>query len=61
MEMPVAARTDARARPRIGRQTGRFSVGGFMTRFIAVMSHVAELGVFFAAAVALGAGLLSLR
>jgi hypothetical protein len=32
-----------------------------MTRFIAVMSHVAELGVFFAAAVALGAGLLSLR
>ena len=32
-----------------------------MTRFVSVMSHVAELGVFFAAAAALGAGVLSFR
>jgi hypothetical protein len=32
-----------------------------MNRFSAVMSHVAELGVFFAAAAALGAGLMQLR
>jgi hypothetical protein len=32
-----------------------------MTRFAVVASHVAELGVFFAAAAALGAGLLHLR
>jgi hypothetical protein len=32
-----------------------------MSRLIAVISNVAELGLFFAAAVALGAGLMSLR
>jgi hypothetical protein len=32
-----------------------------MTRFASVMSHVAELSVFFAAAAALGAGLLLMR
>jgi len=32
-----------------------------MTRFVSVMSHLAELGVFFAAAAALGVGLMSLR
>ena len=32
-----------------------------MTRFTAVASQMAELGVFFAAAAALGAGLLHLR
>jgi hypothetical protein len=34
-----------------------------MTRFVAVavFSHVAELGLFFAAAAALGAGVLSFR
>jgi len=30
-------------------------------RIVAVVSHVAELGLFFAAAAALGAGLLGLR
>lgn len=37
------------------------SRGGSMARFTAVASQVAELGVFFAAAAALGAGLLHLR
>ena len=32
-----------------------------MTRLVTVVSNVAEIGVFFAAAAALGAGLLSLR
>jgi hypothetical protein len=32
-----------------------------MTRFAVLASHVAELGVFVAAAAALGAGLLHLR
>ena len=32
-----------------------------MNRFASVMSQVAEVGVFFAAAVALGAGALFLR
>jgi hypothetical protein len=32
-----------------------------MARFTAVASQMAELGVFFAAAAALGAGLLHLR
>lgn len=32
-----------------------------MTRFAVVASQMAELGVFFAAAAALGAGLLHLR
>jgi hypothetical protein len=32
-----------------------------MTRFVTVMSHVAEVSVFFAAAAALGAGLMCLR
>jgi hypothetical protein len=32
-----------------------------MTRFVKVMSHVAEISVFFAAAAALGAGLMKLR
>ena len=32
-----------------------------MTRLASVVSYVAELGVFFAAAAILGAGLLSLR
>lgn len=32
-----------------------------MARFTAVASHMAELGVFFAAAAALAAGLLHLR
>jgi hypothetical protein len=32
-----------------------------MSRFTSVMSHVAEMTVFFAAAAALGAGLLHLR
>jgi hypothetical protein len=31
------------------------------TRFILAMSHVAELTIFFAAAAALGIGLLGLR
>jgi hypothetical protein len=31
------------------------------TRFIFVMSHLAELTIFFAAAAALGIGLLGLR
>lgn len=49
------------------RQTGRTitpclcRIGGLMTRLVSVVSHVAELGVFFAAAAILGAGLLSLR
>ena len=32
-----------------------------MSRFASVMSHVAEMTVFFAAAAALGAGLLHLK
>jgi hypothetical protein len=32
-----------------------------MTRMVSVISHVAEISVFFAAAAALGAGLLHLR
>ena len=32
-----------------------------MTRLVTVLSHVAELSVFFAAAAALGAGVLGLR
>ena len=32
-----------------------------MTRVMSVVTHVAEIGVFFAAAAALGAGLLCLR
>ena len=32
-----------------------------MSRLIAVVSNVAELGLFFGAAIVLGAGLLSLR
>lgn len=30
-------------------------------RIVSVVSHVAELGIFFAAAVALGFGLINLR
>jgi len=32
-----------------------------MTRFVSVMSHVAEITVFFAAAAALGAGVLLIK
>jgi hypothetical protein len=39
----------------------RFPHGGIMARFTTVMSHVAELGVFFAAAAALTLGLMRLR
>ena len=60
-QKPGAAHTEGRARPKDGRRTGWFVVGGPMSRLIAVISNVAELGLFFAAAVALGAGLLSLR
>ena len=60
MEEIAAARRDVGARPRSGRSRGTYPEL-FMTRVVAVMSHVAELGVFFAAAAALGAGLMSLR
>jgi hypothetical protein len=34
---------------------------GMKSRFISVLSQAAQLGVFFAAAAALGAGLLAMR
>ena len=34
---------------------------GMTSRFISVLSQAAQLGVFFAAAAALGAGLLAMR
>ena len=57
------------SRPQGGRGTGRGAAGTLVVseecmtqqRIVAVVSHVAELGLFFAAAAALGAGLLGLK
>lgn len=62
MERPVSRPQGCQGKAAEGRRTGgRIEPEDPMTRFVAVMSHVAELGVFFAAAAALGAGLLKLR
>ena len=60
MEKPVTARIGSQGKA-AERRVQLVSPGGPVTRFVTVVSHVAELGVFFAAAAALGAGVLSLR